>query len=64
MGVGGAWVKLLGVSGGTNSLFLFYVDVSGMCLQSRLSPPTFDNTGSLGSPPHQLVYPPGSNLDD
>ena len=33
-------------------LFLFYVNVSGM--------PPFDHTSYLGSPLHQVVYPPGS----
>ena len=26
--------------------------------------PSFDNTGSLGYPPYQVVYPPGSTLGD
>ena len=26
--------------------------------------PTFDNTGSLGFPPHQVVYPPDSTLGE
>ena len=40
-------------------LFLFYVNVPGMRPQSLLGPPTFDDTGSLGSP-RQVVYSPGS----
>ena len=43
----------------TLMLFLFYMNVSGVCLGFLL--PAFDDTGSLGSP-HQVVYPPGSTL--
>ena len=35
-GVGGVWVQLLGVKGPVLVLFLFYVNVSGIGLRSRL----------------------------
>ena len=34
-------------------LFLFYVNLSGMSLVL----PAFDDTGSLDSPPRQVIYP-------
>ena len=48
-----------GVSGPTFVLFLFYVSVSGMHFVSLVLP-GLDDAGSLGSPPRQVVYPPGS----
>ena len=51
-GVGKSGFNYWGVSGFVPVLPLFYVNVSGMR-------PPFDDTGSLGSPPHQVVYHPG-----
>ena len=67
MEVGGeVWVQLLGGQIPALVLFLFYEKVSGMRPRSRLSLPTFDDTGSLDSPLRQVVYPlvPCYTLDD
>ena len=53
-----------GVKGAALMLFLFYMNVSGMCRRSHLPSPTFDGIGFLGSPPRQVVYLPGSYLGD
>ena len=45
-----------GRSGDPTRLFLFYMNVLVMVL---LVLPAFDNTISLGTPPHQVVYPLG-----
>ena len=61
MGWGESGSIVWGVKGLALMLFLFYVNVSGMRPPAvSLVLPAFDDTGSLGSPLRQVVYPPGS----
>ena len=55
---GGGMGSIVGSSGALR-LLLFYMNVSNAYTVS-LFLPTFDDTGSLGSPLHWVVYPPDS----
>ena len=55
----GVWVQLLGGQGARDRVILVLRD----CIWNEpgvpLVLPAFDDASSLGSPPHQVVYPPG-----
>ena len=59
LGVGGVWVQLLGCQGSRARVVLVLRQCIWNAPAVSLVPPAFDNTGSLGSPPRQVVYPPG-----
>ena len=58
VGVGGVWVDLLGNQGSHTRFILvlreFILNTSAVSLVLAIS----DDTGSLGSPPRQVVYSP------
>ena len=56
-GGGGVWVQLLGVQGAL-ALVIFALRECILNGSAVTLVPTFDDTGSLGSPPRQVVYPP------
>ena len=61
-GVEGVWVQLLGSQGVYACVILILSECIWDAPVILLVLPAFDNTGSLGSPPHQVVthlVPPG-----
>ena len=60
MWVGGVWVQLLGCQGTCAGVILVLRGYIRNALAVSLVLPTFDETGSLGSPMRQVVYPPSS----
>ena len=58
-GVGGVWVQMLGDLGARVRVILVLRECTWIAPAVSLVLPAFDDTGSLGSPPRQVVYPPG-----
>ena len=55
---GGIWVQLLGGQGAHTHFILVLCECIWNALKILLVLPAFDDTGSLGSPPHQVASPP------
>ena len=55
-GVGGVWVQLLGGQGARTVVILVLRECIWNAPAFSLVLPVFDNNGSLGSPPRQVVY--------
>ena len=58
--VGGVWVQLLGGQRAHTHVILVLCECIWNMPVISLVFPAFDNTSSLGSPPHKVVYTPGS----
>ena len=63
-GVGGAWIQLLGGQETRARVILILRECIWNVPAPSLVLSAFDDTGSLGSPPCPLVYPPGSTLGE
>ena len=59
-GVGGVWVQLLGGQGACARVILVLRESIWNAPALSLVIPALDDTVSLGPPPRQVVYPPGS----
>ena len=59
---GGIWVQLLGGQGANARVILILYECIWNEPAVSLVLPAFDDTGSLDSPPRQVVYSPGSML--
>ena len=57
--MGDVWVQSLGGQGARARANLVLCECIWNALVVSLFLPTFDITGSLGSPPRHVVYPPG-----
>ena len=57
-GVGGVWVQLLGDQVVRARVILVLHECIWNAPVVSLVLPVFDSTGSLGSPPRKVVYPP------
>ena len=55
--MGGVWVQLLGGQGASPRFILVLREYIWNGPAVSLALPSFDGTGSLGSPPRQVVYP-------
>ena len=64
LGGGESGFNCWGVRGPALVLFLFYVNVSRMCPQSRLSSQPFTLLAPWVYPPHRVVFHPGSTLGE
>ena len=53
------WVQLLGGQGARARVILILLECVWNAPAVSLVHPAFDDIGSLGSPPRQVVYPPG-----
>ena len=65
LGVGGVWVRVLGGQGARTRVILVLRECVWNAPAVLVVLPAFDDTGSLGSPQRQVVYPPwlyGSTL--
>ena len=62
--MGEVWVQFLGGEGARARVILVLRECIWNASAVSLVLPTFDDTGSLGSPPRQVVYVPGSTLGD
>ena len=62
--MGGFWVQMLGGLGAHARVILVLRECIWIVPEVSLVFLTFDDTGSLGSPPRQVVYPPDSTLGD
>ena len=56
--MGRVWVQLLGGQGARARVILVLRECIWHAPAVSLVPPAFDNTGSLGSAPSQVVYTP------
>ena len=59
-GVGGVWVQLLGGQKARSRVILVLCECIRNTAAVSLVLPAIDDSGSLGSPPRQGVYPPAS----
>ena len=59
-GVGRVWVQLFGDQGARTRVILVLRECIWKAPVVSLVFLVFDDTGSLGSPPRRVVYPPGS----
>ena len=59
----GVWVQILGRQGARTRVILVLRECFWNAAAVSLVLPTFNDTGSLGSP-RQVVYSPGTPLDD
>ena len=63
-GGGGVWVQMFGGLGTHTHVILVLREYIWNESADSLVLPTFHNTGSLGTPPHKVVYFQGSTLGD
>ena len=56
--MGGVWVQLLEGQGFRALVILVLRECIWNAPAVSLILPAFDDTGSMGSPPHQVIYPP------